>query len=121
MQTRRDARYLTAVHYVVFLVGGVLEDLGRRKLLESTVVIVTSDHGMEFDENGQGFTGHGTAFSEYQMHTPLGMRWPGRAPARVARRPSHNDVRPTLVGGLFCCPIPPAHHAPTPQLHPAGP
>src|SRR5207245_2674078 len=68
------ARYLTAVHYVDSLVGGVLEELGRRKLLESTVVMVTSDHGMEFDENGQGFRGHGTAFSEYQMHTHLGIR-----------------------------------------------
>jgi len=110
-QARLYARYLTAVHYVDSLVGGVLDDLGRRKLLESTVVIVTSDHGMEFDENGQGFTGHGTAFSEYQMHTPLVMRWPGRAPGRVARRTSHNDVAPTLVGRLFGCTNPPADYA----------
>ncbi len=54
-QARLYVRYLTAVHYVDSLVGGVLEDLGRRKLLESTVVIVTSDHGMEFDENGQAW------------------------------------------------------------------
>jgi membrane-anchored protein YejM (alkaline phosphatase superfamily) len=110
-QTRRYARYLTAVHYVDSLVGGVLDDLRRRKLLESTVVIVTSDHGMEFDENGQGFTGHGTAFSEYQMHTPLVLRWPGKAPGREARRTSHNDVAPTLVGRLFGCANPPADYA----------
>ena len=77
-------RYLSAVHYVDSLVGRVLDDLERRKLLESTVVLVTSDHGMEFDENGQGFTGHGTAYSDYQMHTPLVLRWPGRPPGRVA-------------------------------------
>ena len=110
-QTRLYARYLTAVHYVDSLVGGVLEDLGRRKLLESTVVMVTSDHGMEFDENGQGFTGHGTAFSEYQMHTPLVIRWPGKAPGRVGRRTSHNDVAPTLLGGLFGCANPAADYA----------
>ena len=110
-QARLYARYLTAVHYVDSLVGGVLEDLGRRKLLESTVVMVTSDHGMEFDENGQGFTGHGTAFSEYQMHTPLVIRWPGKAPGRVGRRTSHNDVAPTLLGGLFGCANPAADYA----------
>jgi membrane-anchored protein YejM (alkaline phosphatase superfamily) len=110
-QIRRNARYLTAVHYVDTLVGEVLDDLRRRKLLESTVVIVTSDHGMEFDENGQGFTGHGTAFSEYQIHTPLVMRWPGRAPGRVGRRTSHNDVAPTLMAGLFGCTNPPADYA----------
>ena len=81
------------------LVGQVLDDLERRKLLASTVVLVTSDHGMEFDESGQGFTGHGTSYSNYQMHTPLVVSWPGRPPGRVTRRTSHNDVAPTLVGG----------------------
>jgi uncharacterized protein len=110
-QARRHARYLTAVHYVDSLVGGVLDDLARRKLLESTVVIMTSDHGMEFDENGQGFTGHGTAFSEYQMHTPMVISWPGKPAGRVARRTSHHDVAPTLLRGLFGCANPPADYA----------
>ena len=67
------------------------------------MVIVTSDHGMEFDEDGLGFKGHGTAYSDYQMHTPLVLRWPGRPPGRVARRTSHNDVAPTLLTELFGC------------------
>jgi len=110
-QVRRYARYLTAVHYVDSLVGGVLDDLARRKLLEHTVVIVTSDHGMEFDENGLGFTGHGTAYSELQLHTPLLIRWPGRPPGRVARRTSHNDLAPTLLTGVFGCTNPPSDYA----------
>ena len=93
------------------LVGRVLDDLERRKLLESTVVLVTSDHGMEFDENGQGFTGHGTSYSRYQMHIPLVLGWPGRPPGRVARRTSHNDVAPTLVAGLFGCANPASDYA----------
>jgi hypothetical protein len=75
------------------------------------VVIVTSDHGMEFDENGQGFTGHGTAYSELQMHTPLAVRWPGRPPGRILRRTSHNDVAPTLLAGVFGCANPPSDYA----------
>jgi uncharacterized protein len=110
-QAQRYARYLTAVHYVDSLVGRVLDDLGRRQLLDRTVIVVTSDHGMEFDENGLGFTGHGTAFSELQMHTPLLIRWPGRPPERIARRTSHNDVAPTLVTGVFGCTNPPADYA----------
>jgi membrane-anchored protein YejM (alkaline phosphatase superfamily) len=110
-QERKYARYLTAVHYVDSLVGRVLDDLGRRQLLDRTVIVVTSDHGMEFDENGLGFTGHGTAFSELQMHTPLLIRWPGRPPERIARRTSHNDVAPTLVTGVFGCTNPPADYA----------
>src|SRR5207247_6359511 len=61
---RRHVRYLNAVHYIDSLIGHALDDLKRRGLLERTVVIVTSDHGMEFDEAGLGFTGHGTAYSE---------------------------------------------------------
>lgn len=110
-QQRRYGRYLSAVHYVDSLVGRVLDDLERRKLLESTVVLVTSDHGMEFDENGQGFTGHGTAYSRHQLHTPLVLGWPGRPPGRVARRTSHNDVAPTLVAGLFGCANPASDYA----------
>ena len=110
-QERLHARYLSAVHYVDSLVGQVLDDLERRKLLERTVVIVTSDHGMEFDENGLGFTGHGTAFSELQMHTPLVVRWPGRSPGRVVRRTSHNDLAPTLLTEVFGCANPPSDYA----------
>ena len=110
-QLRRYGRYLSAIHYVDSLVGRVLDDLERRKLLESTVVLVTSDHGMEFDESGEGFKGHGTAYSRYQMHTPMVVGWPGRPPGRVARRTSHNDVAPTLVAGLFGCANPSSDYA----------
>jgi membrane-anchored protein YejM (alkaline phosphatase superfamily) len=110
-EVRRYGRYLSAVHYVDGLVGQVLDDLERRKLLASTIVLVTSDHGMEFDESGQGFTGHGTSYSDYQMHTPLVLSWPGRPGGRVTRRTSHNDVAPTLVGRLFGCANPPADYA----------
>ena len=110
-QLRRYGRYLSAIHYVDSLVGQVLDDLARRKLLESTVVLVTSDHGMEFDESGEGFKGHGTAYSRYQMHTPMVVGWPGRPPGRVARRTSHNDVAPTLVAGLFGCANPSSDYA----------
>jgi uncharacterized protein len=108
---RRHVRYLTAVRFLDSLIGRVLDDLERRKLLESTVVIVTSDHGMEFDENGLGFTGHGTAYSELQLHTPLLVRWPGRPAGRVTRRTSHNDMAPTLLTGVFGCTNPPSDYA----------
>ena len=84
------------MHFVDGLVGQVLDDLRRRKLLDDLVVLITSDHGMEFDENGLGFSGHGTSYSDYQMHTPLVLRWPGRPTGLIERRTSHNDLAPTL-------------------------
>jgi len=107
----RNERYLAAVHYNDSLLGQVLDDLQRRKLLDRTIVIVTSDHGIEFDENRLGFKGHGTAYSEYQMRTPLVVRWPGRPPGKVTRRTSHNDIAPTLLTELFGCANPPSDYA----------
>jgi uncharacterized protein len=107
----RNVRYLEAVHYVDSLLGQVVDDLQRRKLLDRTVVIVTSDHGIEFDENGLGFKGHGTAYSDYQMHIPLVVRWPGRPPGKITRRTSHNDIAPTVLTELFGCTNPPSDYA----------
>jgi len=105
------ARYETAVRYVDTLVARVLDDLERRKLADRTVVILTSDHGTEFDDTGQGFKGHGTSFSDYQVHTPFTLRWPGRAPEVIVRRTSHFDVAPTLLTGVFGCTNPPSDYA----------
>jgi membrane-anchored protein YejM (alkaline phosphatase superfamily) len=107
----RNERYLAAVHYVDSLIGQVLADLERREILERTIVIVTSDHGIEFDENRLGFKGHGTAYTQEQMRTPLIVRWPGRPPEHVAHRTSHNDVAPTLLTELFGCENPPSDYA----------
>jgi len=107
----RNVRYLEAVHYIDSLLGQVLDDLQRRRLLDRTVVLVTSDHGLEFDENGLGFKGHGTAYSDYQMRTPLVVHWPGRPAGKVARRTSHNDIAPTLLTELFGCTNPPSDYA----------
>jgi len=107
----RNVRYLEALHYVDTLVGQVLDDLKRRKLLDRTVVIVTSDHGIEFDDNGLGFKGHGTAYSDFQMRTPLVVRWPGHPPGKITRRTSHNDIAPTLLTELFGCANPPSDYA----------
>ena len=110
-QVVKRARYLTALRFIDDLLRGVLNDLARRGLVEHTVVIVTSDHGMEFGENGLGFTGHNTAYSELQLHVPLLVRWPGRAPGRISRRTSHFDLAPTLLSRVFGCTNPPSDYS----------
>ncbi|MFQ5995262.1 MAG: DUF3413 domain-containing protein [Acidiferrobacterales bacterium] len=102
-QQQRLARYKTAVHFVDSLIGGVLQDLVERQLMDNTVVIISADHGEEFDEVGLGYARHGSSYSQYQMRTPMVVYWPGRPAAKVTRRTSHNDVVPTLLTGLFGC------------------
>src|SRR5262249_57010249 len=50
-QVVKRARYLTALRFIDDLLRGVLEDLAGRGLMEDTVVIVTSDHGMQFRDS----------------------------------------------------------------------
>jgi len=102
----RRACYETALHFADSQVGKVLEHLGASGLMESTVVIVTSDHGEEFNENGLGFRGHGSGYSRYQLHVPMLVRWPGRSPTMFTHRTSHNDLAPTLLGEVLGCSTP---------------
>jgi hypothetical protein len=110
-QQAKHADYRASVHFLDSVVGDVLTDLRRRGLLEQTVVVVTSDHGTEFDETGQGFAGHGTAYSTYQLRVPLLIRRPGEPAARVTRRTSHYDIVPTVVRRLFGCTNPPSDYS----------
>jgi membrane-anchored protein YejM (alkaline phosphatase superfamily) len=100
---KRRSCYDTAVHFADSQVGQVLDDAERRGLLENTVVMITSDHGEEFNETGEGFKGHGSGYDRYQLQTPMLVHWPGRAAGAVDRRTSHNDVAPTLLSELLGC------------------
>jgi membrane-anchored protein YejM (alkaline phosphatase superfamily) len=95
--------YKTAVHYTDSLIGEVLDDLARRGLDRNTVVLVSADHGEEFNESGEGFDDHGSSYSDYQIQVPLLLAWPGREPRVYDHRSSHYDVAPTLMKGLLGC------------------
>ena len=103
--------YETAIHYADAQTGRVLEALRAEGLAENSIVIVTSDHGQEFNENGLGFRGHGSAYSRFQLQTPMLIRWPGRAPADVTYRTSHHDLAPTLLQEALGCSSPPSDYS----------
>jgi len=72
---------------------GVLRDTGR---LDSTVVIVTSDHGEMLGERGAWYK---MSFFEGSARVPLIVRAPALfAPGRVAAAVSTMDLLPTLAG-----------------------
>jgi membrane-anchored protein YejM (alkaline phosphatase superfamily) len=98
------ARYRQAVHYVDGLVGDVLDDLGRRGLLDDTVVLISSDHGEEFGESADKLQGHGSAYTREQLVVPMVLAWPGRDGGQVIdKRTSHYDIVPTLMQSFFGC------------------
>ena len=47
------------------LIGKVINQLKNKGLLENTIIIITGDHGQEFNDNKKGYWEHGGNFSKY--------------------------------------------------------
>ncbi len=71
--------YDRAIAYIDRELGRLFGELNSRGLLDSTVVIVTSDHGEEFREH-QIF-GHGNTLYLPALRVPLILSYPARVPA----------------------------------------
>ena len=94
------ARYINAAHHVDLEVGRLLDYLERSGMLDNTIVLFTGDHGEEFMEKGHWGHGHGRTFPEEQIHVPLVLHVPGRAPAVIKHRTTHLQISPFLLGEL---------------------
>jgi membrane-anchored protein YejM (alkaline phosphatase superfamily) len=95
--------YRNAVSYVDGLVGQIVRRLEASGLLSETIILVTSDHGEEFNDNGTGHWGHQGNFTAYQTQVPLVIYVPWEKPRRVTKVTGHIDVPPTLVQGVLGC------------------
>lgn len=100
--------YRTTARYTDELVQRVLQDLEAKGLLDDTIVIITSDHGQEFNDNRLNYWGHGSNFSDYQLKVPMVIHWPGKSPAVIDHLTEHFDVAPTLLQQALGCEATPA-------------
>lgn len=107
----RWQQYRQGVHTVDGEIARVLEALDAAGLEDDTLVMITSDHGYEFDDLGLGYYGHASNFGPYQLRSTLLMRWPGRPTQEYGHRTSHLDLPATLLQGLFGCTNSPADYS----------
>ena len=96
-------RHRNSVHFVDSLINEVMSDLENKKLLQSTVVIITADHGQEFNDYKKNYWGHNSNFGPAQLHVPFVILWPNEAPERVQDFTSHYDIVPTLMKKNWSC------------------
>ncbi len=94
---RLEADYDAGIRYTDDLFANFLAQLERRGILDRTLVVVTSDHGTEFEEHGG--VGHALGVYEEQVHVPLVFRHPRLAHGgrRVAGAAALIDVAPTIL------------------------
>lgn len=90
-------RYKNSAYGADILIGKILDILIDKKLLSNTVVVVTSDHGDEFNDSGLNYWGHNGNFSQAQIKIPLVMYWPGINAQVVKHRTTAYDVSATLL------------------------
>jgi choline-sulfatase len=77
--------------------GAFLERLDALGLSDDTLIVVTADHGEEFEDHGSW--GHGHSVYQELLHVPLMFRLPSRLPAgtRVDAAVSTLDVAATVT------------------------
>jgi len=76
--------------------GRLLDELERRRILDDTVVIITSDHGEAFAEHG--YCGHSMAVDIEQVGVPLVILAPGAPKGRKVTTPvSLRDLGATVT------------------------
>ncbi len=92
----RDA-YDRCLAYLDREVGRLLDDLDRRGRLQSTLIVVTADHGEHLGE--RSLYGHGTSLYAEELHVPLLMIAPGLIPegTRIATPVSLRDLAATML------------------------
>jgi arylsulfatase len=92
------ARYDEKLAYVDTQVDRFLQELERRGLMDTSVVVVTADHGEAFNEHGTIF--HGQHLHEEVLRVPLIAHIPGREPARIDSLVELIDLYPTFHEAL---------------------
>ncbi len=103
--------YKSTAHFVDQQIQAVVQQLQQQGLMDNTLVVITSDHGQEFNESGKNFWGHNSNFNDWQTKVPMLMLWPhAAAPTTLPPAPhsfdhlsSHLDLFPTVAQNLFGC------------------
>jgi len=96
---RVENRYWNAVAWTDFQVQSFCEFLKKEGRYDESIIIVTGDHGEEFQEHGSWF--HCSSLQPEQTHVPILIKWPksmGRGPSHTTA--SHLDVMPSLLSAL---------------------
>lgn len=99
----RDA-YANSLAYDDTQLERLFADLRARGLWDSTIIVLTADHGEAFDEHG--FAIHANALYDELLRIPLVIRAPGLVPGVDSTIASTIDVPPTILGLLGMPPDP---------------
>lgn len=90
-------RYKNSLHFIDSLIGKVLHQLEEKGVLENTIIVITTDHGQEFNDNKKGYWQHGGNFSKYQIEVPMMFFDATKTPKNYTQKTLHYDITPTIM------------------------
>ncbi len=96
-------RYKNSVHYADKQLGRILKNLRDHIDLLKTIIVISSDHGEEFNDNKQNYWGHNGNFTKYQAQVPFIVKWPGKGNVEIEYATSMLDVVPTILPEVLGC------------------
>lgn len=95
-------RYLNSVAWADHLVEDYCEFLKKEGRYEDALIIVTGDHGEEFQEHGSWF--HCSTLHPEQTSVPIMIKWPRGTDAPSLPSASHLDFLPSVMDHLDASP-----------------
>ena len=90
-------QYKNSIHFVDQEIGKVLSKLKEKNLMDKTLIIITGDHGTEFNDNKLNYWGSNGNYTRYQTQVPLVIYWPKFGKKDYFHITSHVDLVPTLM------------------------
>ncbi|MDE1326508.1 DUF3413 domain-containing protein [Vibrio aestuarianus] len=98
---RLRAGYNTSANSADKELGLLFNRLEELQLQANTVVVITSNHGAEFNETKTNSWGANSNYSRYQLQVPMIIHWPGKVAGEYSHRSSHLDFSVTLLQDLL--------------------
>ncbi|MGR3973626.1 MAG: sulfatase-like hydrolase/transferase [Candidatus Rhabdochlamydia sp.] len=93
------SRYQTSISYINQQMKRFFDQLQHHERQEEAVVVITSDHGEEFFEEGRLF--HASHLNRFQTHIPLYFRLGSDSQQLHPQIASHVDLFPSLLHHIF--------------------
>jgi hypothetical protein len=94
-------RYKNSLNFIDQEIGKIIQQLDKKKLLENTIIVVTGDHGQEFNDNKKGYWQHGGNFSKYQIQVPMLVFDFSKPKKTYNHLTLHYDIVPTLMSSVL--------------------
>lgn len=96
-------RYKNSVHYADQQIGKILKSISEKIDVNKTIIVISADHGEEFNDTKLNYWGHNGNFTKYQAQVPFIVKWPGKEIPQISYRTSMLDVVPTILPEVLGC------------------